>query len=224
MMQDQIVDFHEPVTLLGGGAADRDQLRLVLQRASKLVAADGGANMAVAEGFSPDLVIGDFDSITDEVRARIPAGRQMIVPEQATTDFEKCLTRIAAPLILALGFMGPRMDHAMAVWNALVRHPGRRCILIGAEDLVFAAPERMVLDLAPGTRLSLFPMARLTGVSAGLKWPLQGLQFAPDGMIATSNEALGAVDLRFSGPGMIAIVPVACLDQVIQAFDGIAPR
>lgn len=218
MMPDRIVDFHEPVTLVGGGDAEAAQLRLALSLAPRLLAADGGANMAVAEGLSPELVIGDFDSVTAETLAAIGANRHMHIPEQESTDFEKCLMRISAPFILGLGFMGPRADHGLAAWNGLVRHAGARCILLGREDLAFAAPARLALDLAPGTRFSLFPMARVTGQSRGLRWPIDGLVLAPDGRIGTSNEATGRVELAFDGPGMLVILPVGCLDAAITAL------
>lgn len=218
MMPDRIVEYHEPVTLLGGGAADPAQLRFALERAPHLVAADGGANMAVAEGLVPDAVIGDFDSVSADALAAIPAERHMKVPEQETTDFEKCLTRIRAPLILGVGFMGARADHALAVFSALARHPARPCLLLGGEDAVFAAPPRIVLALEAGTRLSLFPMAAVSGESAGLRWPIGGIGFAPDGVIGTSNEATGPVSLRFDRPGMLVILPAACAELAIRAL------
>lgn len=218
MMPDRIVDFHEPVTLVGGGDADAAQLRLALALAPRLLAADGGANMALAEGLRPELVIGDFDSITAETLAAIAADRHMRIEEQESTDFEKCLSRIRAPFILGLGFMGPRADHGLAAWNALVRHVDARCILLGSQDLAFAAPARLELDLAPGTRVSLFPMARVTGRSRGLRWPVDGLVLAPDGRVGTSNEAEGRVELAFDGRGMLVILPVGCLEAAITAL------
>lgn len=218
MMPDRIVEYHEPVTLLGGGAADPVRLRAALERAPMLVAADGGANMAVAEGLIPDLVIGDFDSVSAEALAAVPAARHLRVPDQDTTDFEKCLQRIRAPMIFGLGFSGPRVDHALAVCGALVRYPERRCLLLGDEDVIFAAPPRLVLDLAEGTRLSLFPMGRVTGQSRGLRWPIGGLSFAPDGLTGTSNEALGPVEMAFDAPGMLVILPIGCLEAAVTAL------
>ena len=154
MNPDQTVEFYEPVTLLGGGAVGPADLHHALGLAPRLVAADGGANMALAEGVMPDLVIGDFDSVSDATLAAIPAARQIRVAEQATTDFEKCLLRVRAPFVLGLGFLGPRVDHTLAVFNALIGHADTLCLLAGAGDLVFAAPPRLALDLPIGTRFS----------------------------------------------------------------------
>lgn len=210
-----IVESPVPVTLVGAGAVGRGALDRALRLAPKLVAADGGANKAVAAGHIPDRVIGDLDSVTARTRAAIPAGRFLHVAEQETTDFEKCLTRIEAPFILGLGLAGPRCDHTLAAWNALVRHPGRRCLILAARDVVFAAPRRVALDLAPGTRVSLFPLARVAADSRGLRWPTGGIDFHPAGRIGTSNRAEGPVDIAFAGPGMLVILPLAALPAAI---------
>ena len=218
MMSDRIVEYHEPVTLLGGGAADPDQLRFALARAPHLVAADGGANMALAEGLMPDLLIGDFDSVAAETLAAIPADRHVRLSEQETTDFEKCLTRTRAPLILGVGFWGARADHGLAVLSAMVRHPHRPCLIMGEADVIFAAPPAIDLPVADGARLSLFPMLPVAGESSGLRWPIGGIRFDPGGMIGTSNQATGPVRLRFHNPGMLVILPVGAADLAIRAL------
>lgn len=213
-----IVQSRSPVTLLGGGEVSLDDLRAALLLAPVLVAADGGANVALEAGVIPEAVIGDLDSLSETSRRALPPDRLHLIPEQESTDFEKCLTRIAAPFVLGVGFTGARVDHLLAVWNALVRHPARRCLILGPEDVAFAVPRRLRLDLAPGTRVSLFPMAALGGTSRGLLWPIDGLDLAPAGRIGTSNQATGPVDLDFDGDGMLVILPRGALDAAIAAL------
>lgn len=197
-------------------------LQLALSRAPFLVAADGGADRALTAGHMPEAVIGDFDSLSTDARRRIPLSRQHVIGEQETTDFDKALRSIAAPFVLALGFAGARIDHGLAVFNALVRHWDRPCIVLGPKDVVFACPPLTMLRLKVGDRLSLFPMGQVTGESLGLRWPIQGLSFAPDGMIGTSNVVSEPeVTLRFDGPGMLAILPRARLDAVLS---GLVPQ
>lgn len=217
-MRSGIVQTSSPVTLVGAGNLARGALASALDLAPCLVAADGGANVALRAGHIPDRVIGDLDSVTPRTRAAIPADRFVHVAEQVSTDFEKCLTRIEAPFILGLGFAGPRVDHALAAWNALVRHPGRRCLILSARDVVFAAPRRIALDLGAGTRVSLFPMAPVEGAASGLLWPIGGLDFRPDGRIGTSNLAEGRVEMVFGAPGMLVILPRAALGAAIAGL------
>jgi thiamine pyrophosphokinase len=59
-------------------------------------------------------------------------------------------------------------------------------------------------------------MGPVQGDSEGLRWPLSGLDFAPDGMIGTSNEVSGAVRLRMQAPKMLVILPVRYLQAVLH--------
>lgn len=195
-------------TLVGGGALGPGDLAEALAVAPILVAADSGADAALDAGHIPDAVIGDFDSISAAARARIPTDRLHHVAEQDSTDFGKCLMRIDASFVLALGFEGRRLDHTLAALTVMARAGGRPVLMLGAEDVTFLAPAQLDLPLAPGTRFSLWPMGPARGTSTGLRWPIDGIAFAPDGRVGTSNEALGPVSLTIDGP-MLVLMPRA---------------
>ncbi|WP_304617608.1 thiamine diphosphokinase [Paracoccus sp. (in: a-proteobacteria)] len=205
------------VTLVGGGALSPGEMRAALARAPHLVAADGGADRALALGAVPDLVIGDLDSLGAEARERIAAERIHHIPEQDSTDFTKCLRRIDAGFVLAVGFLGGRLDHGLAALTSLVAEARMPVILIGAEDVVFLAPPALDLALEAGTRVSLWPLGPVRGRSLGLEWPIDGLDFAPGGRVGTSNRALGSVSLRLDGP-MLVMLPPDCLDAALDAL------
>ena len=186
--------------------------------APHIVAADGGADTALIEGMMPDAVIGDFDSLSDSARDCIPEERLHEISEQDSTDFDKCLRSIQAPLLIGVGFSGARQDHQLAAYNTLVRHPDQRCILLGRNELVFLCPPSLELNLPPETRVSLFPMGAVEGVSDGLKWPIAGLNFAPDGRVSTSNQTTGRVHLSLTAPKMLVILPETVLEAVSGAL------
>jgi thiamine pyrophosphokinase len=218
-MNRPIVQSTEPVTLVGGGPVPARDLRAAMARAPVVVAADSGADRLLAAGIQPSAVIGDFDSVSMATRVALPGHLLHRIADQDTTDFDKALRAIAAPLVLAIGFTGARMDHGLAVLNALVRHADRPCIVIGPKDIAFAAPRRLTLQMKVDDVLSLFPLAAVTGTSKGLHWPIDGLAFAPWGMIGTSNRVTRPqVRLTFDGPGMIAILPRARLDAAITTL------
>ncbi|MDZ4089039.1 MAG: thiamine diphosphokinase [Tabrizicola sp.] len=218
-MNSPIVQSTHGVTLAGGGPFSARDLTLALARAPLAVAADSGADRLLRFGVVPHAVIGDMDSISAAARAKIPVERQYLVAEQVTTDFDKALRSIDAPLILALGFAGARLDHGLAAFSTLIARSDRRCILIGPQDVAFAAPSRLEVAVTPGEAVSLFPMAPVTGRSAGLEWPIEGISFAPDGMIGTSNRAMARrVVLEFDRTGMLVILPRRRLDAAIRAL------
>jgi thiamine pyrophosphokinase len=214
-----VVRSDDPVTLLGAGAVSTQDLDKILAVAPCLVAADGGAGVAIEHGLTPRAVIGDFDSLPHFATERLTPEAFFHVSEQDSTDFEKCLMRIEAPLILALGFTGWRIDHELSVMNVLARYPLTRCIVLGSHDVVVHAPRRLALDLPAGMRFSLFPMVPVRGRSEGLRWPIEGIDFAPGGRVGTSNEATGPVHLEFENDGMLVIMPREALGALISALE-----
>ena len=217
-MKPKIVRSSKPILLVGGGECPPATLSLALEGIDTVVAADGGAEAVLALGRMPDAVYGDMDSLDAPWQAQLAPGVLRQITEQNSTDFDKCLRHIEAPLILGHGFLGKRLDHQLAAMTVLVRRADRRCVLIGAEDLVLVCPPSLKLGLPLGTRLSLFPMAAVMGRSEGLRWPLEGIRFAPDDVIGTSNEVSGPVCLNMDGPDMLLILPVACLPEVQAAL------
>lgn len=216
-MNAAFVDSLCGVTLAGGGAFSGAALARARGRADYVVAADGGADRLIALGAMPQAVIGDLDSISAKARAQL-GDRVLHIPDQDSTDFDKAMAQINAPFILGLGFMGGRADHGLAVFSGLVRAPHQTCILIGPKDLVFLAPLELHLNLRKGTRFSLFPMGVVQGESQGLHWPIDGIDFAPDGVIGTSNLVSGPVSLQFNARKMLVILPISQLDPVLQAL------
>lgn len=209
-----------PVTLIGGGAVPPEQLSAALALAPEPVAADGGGDVALPPGYEFRAVIGDMDSLRDPGALRARGVPLHAIAEQDSTDLEKCLASVEAPLFLGLGFLGGRLDHCLAAMNALVKNPDKPVVLVGREDICFLCPSELVLDLAPGARVSLFPMGSVTGVlSEGLRWPVKGLAMAPDARIGTSNMATGGrLRLGFDAARMLVILPAAVLSAATAAL------
>jgi thiamine pyrophosphokinase len=128
------------------------------------------------------------------------------------------LSRIAAPVVVAVGFTGGRLDHQLAVLHGLLRYPDRPCVLLGGSECTFLLPRALTLDLAQGDVVSLFPLAPVSCRSTGLRWEIDGLDFAPGRVIGTSNEAMGQVCLEACAPAMIATVPRAAFVQVVEGL------
>ena len=218
-MKPPIVDTNHAVTLCGGAEVQPKVVSLALRFAPNLVAADGGAGAVLRLGHIPQAVIGDFDSLDADIIAQIPSERIHRIPEQQTTDFDKCLRNIRAPYILAVGFTGGRLDHELAVYNVLTKHPDQPCVVLGAVDLCLLVTDQLRLTLPVGTRVSLFPMGACNVSATGLRWPVEGLEMAPDGQIGTSNEATGGeITVQTTAPKLLLILPLEHLDAVIAAL------
>lgn len=208
------------ITLIGAAPVAPGALERALAFAPCLVAADGGADTALALGHMPDAVVGDFDSLSDSARGRIPPERLHPRSGQDDTDFDKVLSACEAPLFIAVGFTGARLDHTLAGMNTVVRHPHKRVIIDTGDDLCLLLPPALSLDLAAGTRVSLFPMAPVHASSQGLVWPVDGIGFAPDGPIGTSNRvAQPPLHLNVDAPAMLLMIPPDSLDALLKALN-----
>ena len=212
------VHDNSAVTLVGGGVLAPEDLDMALGIAPRLIAADGGANQTMALGYRPEQVIGDLDSLDPSLRAAL--GRRVVhVPEQDSTDLDKCLARIEAPFVLALGFDGARLDHTLAAMTAITRHGRARVLMIAAADIVFLAPPQLRLQLAIGERVSLFPMGPVSGRSTGLHWPIDGIRFTPEALVGTSNRADDTqVTVECNRPAMLVMLERTHLHMALQAL------
>lgn len=208
-----------PVTLVGGGPVAADQLGVALGLAPTVVAADGGADVALPEPHRFRAVIGDLDSLRGRRGLEAAGVAVHEVAEQNSTDLEKCLYSVSAPLFIGLGFLGGRLDHTLAAMSALLGRPDVVAVLVGENDVCFLCPELLEMDLPAGTRVSLYPLAPSRGVTGeGLRWPIGGRDLAPGGLIGTSNAATGGpVRIGFDSRCVLVILPADRLGSVCAA-------
>ena len=111
------------------------------------------------------------------------------------------------------------MDHFLSVFNVLARHPHRRCIVIGPEDIALLLPPQIDLQLAEGCTVSLFPLAPVRVQGTGLQWPVDDVDFEPQKRSGTSNRATGPVTLKTADPAMLLLLPRDCLELTLQALN-----
>ena len=184
-----VISDNDITILVGNGACDLTQLSKSPK--GKVIAVAGGLRHVLKAGLTPKAVIGDMDSI--ELSELQAAGRNAAVyksDDQDTTDFEKALLALEAPLCLAYGFLGLRIDHMLACLSVLARFTEKhKVILVSADDLVHVTKGPFSMHLSAGARLSIWPSTPVKfATSSGLVWPIDGLTLAPDGQVATSNQ------------------------------------
>ena len=196
---DDMLRYDCPVVLVGAAPVEIGPALEALPNSWPLIAADGGADALLKIGRRPDLVIGDMDSagpLPDDLPKLPLAG-------QDDTDFEKCLARICAPLIVGLGLLEGRLDHTLAAMHALTAlSHDRPVMLVGETDLVLRLRVDIAFEAEPGDRVSVWPLGiQAFQGSTGLTWPLDGLQMEAGRLIGTSNLAAGGTVRINAGPG-----------------------
>lgn len=217
MAMNPIVSSSNLICLVGGASLGRNTISSVFHLVDAFVGVDGGANHLLQAGVTPAAVIGDLDSLSPAARATF-ADVLHHIPEQATTDFEKALTRVAAPAILALAFTGGRMDHGLSVLNVMARYPARAVILVDDDEVCFMAQTgRTRMELAADTPLSIMPVAPVRVTVGGVVWSFDNQMMSPDGFTSPSNAASGGpVTLDTDGPVLVTL-PRAQLQIALKA-------
>ena len=152
----------------------------------RLIAADGGARHALALGLTPDVAVGDMDSLDAETREQLAQqGCSLIVhPEDKDeTDLELALLlaiKEDTSEIIILGALGGRLDQSLAnvLLLTLPELSGVAVKLVDAwqEALIVRGGTQATVEGRVGDTLSLIPLTDdASGVyTQGLKWSLSG--------------------------------------------------
>jgi len=153
-----------------------------------LVAADGGAAHVLGADLTPDVVVGDFDSLSTSDRARLEAlGVELREADRDKdeSDMELCLLtalEAGSTHITILGALGVvRPEHSLANLllladprldgvDVVIAGRGSRIVRLGTAD----GPGRITIEGEPGDFISLFPIGgAVDGVTtSGLRFGL----------------------------------------------------
>jgi thiamine pyrophosphokinase len=201
------------LVVLAGAGFDHARLREEATRCAAVIAADAGAALCLAAGLMPDAIVGDFDSLPDDVRARIDPERLHASDDPHTNDLEKALAFVAAAhgadteVVLAAGggVDGGRMDHALANLGPIVREPHARISMLDGDGRLFALRHgRATFSGLGGRGLSLLP------------WSLRGVTASESGV----RYALERAHVTLGGRGVSNVITG---DQAtVEVLDGVA--
>lgn len=167
-------------------------IRPYLAEATAVIAADGGSRHLMALNYSPDIVVGDMDSLSPAVHdwletAAVP--RQTHPAAKDETDLELALLyaidHYDADDLLLFGVLGGRLDQTLAN-ILLLAHPAladRRVTLVTERERAWLVRGTTEIRGAVGDIVSLIPLGGDVHLkeTQGLQWPLNDdtLSFGP---------------------------------------------
>jgi thiamine pyrophosphokinase len=183
--------------LLGGSPPPEERIRAEAARGRALVCANGGYKVAMSAGLSPDMVVGDLDSLPKWAHDKLPETAVHRDPSQNDNDLEKAVRQAlrrwgpdAELVLLGAGGDHGRVDHAIANLGVLLTEPHRRIQQVDAEGrLIALRTGKLHLEDAVGAMVSVLPWSLHGAVisEVGLHFPLdeERLQLGGRGI---SNE------------------------------------
>jgi thiamine pyrophosphokinase len=179
-----------------------------LNKADIIVCCDGSAESLLNAGMIPDAIVGDMDSLSDELEEKF-SDRIFVDDSQETNDLTKTVEWCHASGyddITILGATGKREDHTIGNISLLAEYSEYVNVRMVTDTGIFLPFHKSCkIETVPGQQVSIFSLSQETEItSAGLRYPLIKKKLK-NWWEATLNEATGnTVELKFEG-GLVLV-------------------
>jgi len=190
------------IIISGGHVEDAFALKWIKENTYDLrVAVDAGLDFFCRNKLSPNLILGDFDSVNEKSKQFLKKDTQIetirLKPEKDDTDTEFAIheaIRRGATDITIIGASGTRLDHVLGNMYLLGIgcEKGINIQLVDAHNCIRLINKKLTLhkDTQFGEFVSILPIAGdAKGVSLkGFKYPLKDAQLESFRSLGISNE------------------------------------
>lgn len=181
------------IIVANGHVEEGEQYSGLVRAGDLVIAADGGAMIALQLGLQPQVVVGDLDSLPSEMRLELEKRGCQFVPHPTRkdeTDTELAIwyaLEQGAEEIVLLAAAGDRLDHTLAnvFLLGMPQLEGKKTKIIASRTEVWLlrGGEELEIEGEPGDIVTLLPLGQdAVGItSSGLEWALRDdtLLFGP---------------------------------------------
>ncbi|MCX7921877.1 MAG: thiamine diphosphokinase [Clostridia bacterium] len=190
------------IVVCNGSVSDYSYYKRFFDKAGLIICADGGAAHLKRFGITPHILLGDFDSISQEdLRYFESQGTEIMKfpAEKDMTDTELAV-EIAidkgCKTIIFIGALGTRFDHSMSNIFMLRRilSRGVRGIIVNESNEITLIQDKIELQKEEGIKITLLPLSdKVKGVTTkGLYYPLNNATIEMGSTWGVSNEFVDA--------------------------------
>ena len=208
MFQKRIIIF------ANGELPNKEKARALLREDDFIIAADGGTRHAIELGRTPNIIIGDLDSLPVNLEPSTLNIELMQFPaDKNETDLELAIQHaltLNPQEIIIIGALGGRLDQTLGNIALISNLQPATCNLKlndGLEE-VFFCHDHAEVNGAAGDIVSLIPwQGEVTGIlTHGLKWVLQNETLYPHKTRGISNEMTGDTATIKIKSGLLLVV------------------
>jgi thiamine pyrophosphokinase len=184
-----------------------------------IIATDGAANSLLDIGITPNIIIGDLDSLA---KIKIPASIEILhITDQDTTDLQKCLAMVSQrnlfPCII-YGATGKESDHMLYNLNVINQYAAQHVILFHdsaykqAEKYGIFVFSKLCGTLPIGTTISLLSLTTATVSTTGMRWELNGALLSPTNASVRNQLAAEAFTISTHSGSVLVLVDYYPID------------
>lgn len=193
----------------GGEIKNIEWLKAELKKSEFIIAADSGYDYCLKADISPDILIGDFDSVEGKIDEKI--AKISLPSKKDKTDFEVCLDYCIDEKInvaRVFGASGGRPGHSLAaIFAALKAFKNGLEIKLVSEnnEMFFANNEVEIFKDKP--YISIFALEKNAVVSLyGFEYPLESFELENCSPLGVSNEIIGEKGIIKVSSGNILVI------------------
>ncbi|HHW48177.1 MAG TPA: thiamine diphosphokinase [Clostridiaceae bacterium] len=186
------------IVICNGSITDYEYYKRYFDDVQLIVCADGGALHAIKMGVKPHILVGDLDSLRNEVLKWFENTEVEIVHfpvEKDMTDSELAINIAAdrgCTYIKIIGGFGSRLDHSLANIFLLKKllDKGIKASIINENNEITLIKDKITLQKREGYNVSLIPISeKAEGVTLkGFYYPLQEATIEMGSTWGISNE------------------------------------
>ncbi|KNY28129.1 thiamine diphosphokinase [Pseudobacteroides cellulosolvens] len=204
------------VIVCSGSVEDYDYHKKFFAGCSMVVSVDGGARHLRKLGIFPDIMIGDFDSVSKEdyqyfkdagvIDIRYPSQKDM-------TDTELALEYVVdkgVDSIVLLGCLGTRFDHSLSNIFLLKKMSDKNinCIIANERNEIQLIKDHIILKNENNMKLTILSLTdSVEGVtSKGLLYPLDNDHIKLGSSRGVSNEFTGEIAEISVNKGLLLVI------------------
>ena len=204
------------VIISNGTIEDYEAIAEIIKEDDYIVCADGGSMHAKKLGLTPDIIIGDCDSIDQETLKYYEAKGVKVNTyprDKDQTDTQLAVEHayeLGGREMILIGCTGTRFDHTfgnvgMLIW---LMKRGVRGIIINKHNEIHVLDRYIMLEGKPGDRVSLLPITpKINGIhTTGLKYALEDAELVYDQPKGISNEFVSNEAQIVIRDGMLMVV------------------
>jgi len=168
--------------ILANGAFPKSEKALsILKNAPFIICCDGAVNKLVNARFTPDVIIGDLDSVSNEIKSLF-AEKLISRPDQNFNDLTKSVKWAVENKYTDLTIMGAtglREDHSIGNFFLLYDYSKIANVKMTTDfGTVFPINKTTVFPCRKGQQVSVFSVFRQTKLTfTGLKYPVNNHSF-----------------------------------------------
>ena len=181
------------VLIIANGKAPKKELfQNLVNKSDLIIAADGGANICFQHDIKPEYVVGDFDSIENNLRTHFNTSEFIHKPDQNEHDLLKALKfceTLNPQQVICTAVFGKRIDHVLSNLF-IIQNQNFKFKLEFIDDYakVFIIKNTYQFFSPPNQHISFLSYRPVFGVTLkGFKYNLTEKDF-PDGFNGLSNE------------------------------------